>query len=1095
MGKNIHVDIHKERKISMGKENNQNGKTKNQIQQEEYQKMFDAKNEISSIYKRVYGVKPQLFNEFPKKEKEIVENMTVDLPEGLSEEEFMMVMMGAISADERMHNELSGSSNDGHFYRFNHVYMTDNMLVKLDDNREGKRMKGFEKVLVDARKNALDAVEAYKKGDKSLVQKYQQQFLDGAKQLAEIPEGSEKMLTKKGDYFFELAGKYIDQPGFREKNQDAASVNLRNYCHAHQVAKENVKRKQQMLEKVPPKGSKEREKQLIDVIASGYIVSRNRVRLEKEKDANIKLVQEEYGKMGHDKGSIFYSQHGAPFGYYMSDKSMINTVTGVDLILQEENGYEKIKEMYGESIKKTDLFQMLMNEDDEKLGNSLETVNLMIEMKKESFEDFKEVAIPQQLQEKAEVMSKPGKEETGEMLKEHIEGIQELSKEYKRHEKYRDQEVLQSGRKEDVRRSLNQIDDILANLEKADPSWRKMFSGKQDKFANVKESLKKLNEFSKNMDIEPGSPDYNQYIQLSKEVEKAAEEYLSDKKINHSDSNYEKKRIETVDAVHDALMYKRRSIAIWNDITFDTIASQEKKIINADIKTVVNNDERVAKAKENAQKYKEIYEKIAKTSTKSLKVKEIYYGGDYQNIKANSFSASRGAVVSIAVMKMAATGKYSLEDLADPSKFTEEKRKMGEEVVKHIEGGSHEDKKWIAGNIIEGQKKMMNMVDEFCNQHDILASDFGMTPEYATMKFTQDMIHDSYQELYHCLPEGDEYLKENYPNDPVQSAEQFRNDIQDRVRPIAEVMKAVYDIGQGVDQYLRTGKFDGNMVKAGMQLKVLKETLMEKQKQQPDKNLTKLLTADEIEKTLLKGTNAFSKAGVKLVTQLSTDPKTKDGVALLDAYIDQFADGSIYKDMKVDETGLKVENAPTASRLKADFRYEGFKNNKDAFYIMKDKIQDKISITEKKIENIKGAKDIYSNFLSTFTKMEMIILHSMSKQDVGKNYKDITKKYFKEKMALELCAKSPKAFENSKKEDILKGVENFKGYQELSKKIDSASIPEIMEFWDSDITQNIIDNTIHQQKEALEQKTMSKNMDQNIEKETLSKGEQIAQLV
>ena len=48
----------------MGKENNQNGKTKNQIQQEEYQKMFDAKNEISSIYKRVYGVKPQLFNAF-----------------------------------------------------------------------------------------------------------------------------------------------------------------------------------------------------------------------------------------------------------------------------------------------------------------------------------------------------------------------------------------------------------------------------------------------------------------------------------------------------------------------------------------------------------------------------------------------------------------------------------------------------------------------------------------------------------------------------------------------------------------------------------------------------------------------------------------------------------------------------------------------------------------------------------------------------------------------------------------------------------------------------------------------------------------------
>ena len=66
-------------------------------------------------------------------------------------------------------------------------------------------------------------------------------------------------------------------------------------------------------------------------------------------------------------------------------------------------------------------------------------------------------------------------------------------------------------------------------------------------------------------------------------------------------------------------------------------------------------------------------------------------------------------------------------------------------------------------------------------------------------------------------------------------------------------------------------------------------------------------------------------------------------------------------------------------------------------------------------------------------------------------------------MALDLCSKFPSNFEKCKnEEEILKGVEQFKGYKELSKRIDTMALPEIIDLWDSNITSEIIQETMAQ---------------------------------
>ena len=1029
---------------------------------EALQEKLDKRKDRKDVYSKLYGSKPALVPSFPKEEKEGIESMPVELPEGLSEEDFMMAVMGAMAADERMNVPLSTSSNDGVFYRFNLIYMTDNMTGKLDAG-ETARMRGFEKVMLDGRKKAIEAVELYKSGDKSKLTEYQQSFLNAAKTLVETAEPKENIVYSNQDYVYELAGELIDREEFKEKNQDAASLNLRNVYKIQKLEADNIVRKQQLLENIPPEGSKEREDKLVDIVLTAYIAGYSQEYKNKETEKQGKILTDEFVKLGHKKGDLFVESKVKPYGKYLADLKRANEVTANDLMLYGENGFEQLKELYGESIKKSVVFQMLLMADKDSLGNLLGMVEDTIHATHDSLDNFKDAKIPQELQEKAAKMSEPYEAELQKMRQTKVESLKEPSKEFLRHKKYESEEVRVSEDEGAVKSKLGRIDNLLGRLKDADPAWRRAFAGNQDKFAAVKESLTKLNTFAKTMNTEPGSEDYNEYIRLSKETEKAAQEYMEYKKTNHSDSEYEKKRIATVEAVHDALMYKRRSIADWNVSKTENVAEKKKAETNLQASIIEYGHQKVTQSKEDLSKYAQLNQKLRSNSLFSGEVKKVYYGGDYEKINGDNYSTKRGAVISIAAMALAATGKYSLNDLANPTKLTEEKRKMGEEVVGHIEGHTHDDQKWIAKNIIEGQKKMVGMVEEFCDSHDVLAENFEMHEDFGQFLFSQDALFDSYQELAHCLKEGDEYLKEAYPDDPVQSANQFREDIQDKVRPLTELARKTDKILMNVGRYANNGEFKAEIVQNAIEVKCVREALLEKRQQNPDQKITRMLNPQEVEQTLLKAVIAFGNGPKEIASAMANEVKTKEGVRLSDIYIDKIVDGSMFKDMQMNEMGTEVKNVPTVSQLKAAYSHNMYREKSEIFDGIKNNLRYQSYSYKDKIKDNKAAEKLCEKYVNTAYDMEKRIVFNMTGKEGVETCRETAKQFFKEKMALDLCSKFPSNFEKCKnEEEILKGVEQFKGYKELSKRIDTMALPEIIDLWDSNITSEIIQETMAQ---------------------------------
>ena len=418
-------------------------KTLNQKAQDTLQEYLDKKELRDVGYKKIYGTNPTLFQAFPEKERKEVENMKVELPPDLSEEEFMTVVMGAMSADERMNDRLTSSSKFGDDYTFNHTFMTDNLTRESGDDRFSE----FEQVVVDGRKKAIEAVEKYKKtGDKSDILKYQESFLEGMKTQLSLQNGKDNEIQRMDLYALVMAGRILQKPEFKDKYRDNALINMSNTDKVLNLSEQSIRKKKELLDNVPPKNSKEREEPLVDIVLTAYIAKH-----QKEKQQAI----------------------------------MQNLKT-------ETQKYEQIKQ------------------------NS-------------------------------------------------ISEIKAKSDEFLTHEKYKDQEVPSDSDIQKVREKIDQIDELFDVLDGADSSFMNLFAGNQEKFAAVKQSLKELKEFSKTMDLTPGSEDFNTYIGLSKKAEEATKDYLDYKKEHHTDSKYEKKRIRAVDQVYHSLTFKRKSIQAWNE--------------------------------------------------------------------------------------------------------------------------------------------------------------------------------------------------------------------------------------------------------------------------------------------------------------------------------------------------------------------------------------------------------------------------------------------------------------------------------------------------------------------------------------------------
>ena len=86
--------------------------------------------------------------------------------------------------------------------------------------------------------------------------------------------------------------------------------------------------------------------------------------------------------------------------------------------------------------------------------------------------------------------------------------------------------------------------------------------------------------------------------------------------------------------------------------------------------------------------------------------------------KTCNYSLYRFAGISVSVFALAATGRYTLEDLMDNDKLRDEKAKMYEKVAECMYNETPENQAWIAKQIYEGQKATNRLMTEAAKNID-----------------------------------------------------------------------------------------------------------------------------------------------------------------------------------------------------------------------------------------------------------------------------------------------------------------------------------------------------------------------------------------
>ena len=155
----------------------------------------------------------------------------------------------------------------------------------------------------------------------------------------------------------------------------------------------------------------------------------------------------------------------------------------------------------------------------------------------------------------------------------------------------------------------------------------------------------------------------------------------------------------------------------------------------------------------------------------------------------NGYSLGRTGGLSTSMMILAAKG-FTLDEIMDPTKRVQEKRQTFDEVAMHMRKGEKADQEWLAKNLYDGINAALKLQDETIAKIDFKTETFANSERYAKLVNFCGMIHDAWQETYHCMDELDAYAK---TKDPESSAEKFRDSVTTRQGLFAFITQNVED--------------------------------------------------------------------------------------------------------------------------------------------------------------------------------------------------------------------------------------------------------------------------------------------------------------
>lgn len=232
--------------------------------------------------------------------------------------------------------------------------------------------------------------------------------------------------------------------------------------------------------------------------------------------------------------------------------------------------------------------------------------------------------------------------------------------------------------------------------------------------------------------------------------------------------------------------------------------------------------------------------KCAQTGLKLEPLRESFFGEDvlkrpayrYDNTADDiDYTVERTADLSVAICCMASEG-YTLDDIFDPTKGVDFKRRIGEETVRRFEAHDHD---WITEVIYKGQKALLKEIDDYVQKKPLHIEDERelFTPENRALFAAGEVLFDTVQEIklsnvgrYRRLALGEIRPEElaGLSNEEIEkrgtaAANQLRsraNTVGIFLRYAAEDLEARFDMMEGrvepvsaAEKIAKLGRFEG----------------------------------------------------------------------------------------------------------------------------------------------------------------------------------------------------------------------------------------------------------------------------------------------
>ncbi|MCR5624624.1 MAG: hypothetical protein K6G11_05205 [Lachnospiraceae bacterium] len=825
------------------------------------------------------------------------------------------LMLGALTKKGRLLGIETGNnySNDNDKISFNATHLIHDIPVK-HDSRDGV----YVPAMIEARKEVKSAVEAYSKGDHSMVNALLNNFVNFTYNSNSSSYGDNSVRvnaqttllpnTVKISY---LANDILQDKRFEIKESEGIdkfkTKALIKEIDAKLTAEKN---KGTLIKAIEDNALNDEFKSSMveEILFNDYIAHISQEDTKEKYEKKSEVVRDIFAKYGFDVGEEKdginivenISTNYAPI--ILSENKLIGTfgekqVGKLTAILSADDGKEQLKEKYLDEIRKTDIYKKMMAADTKE-----KMIDAIMEEEKVTYRglsSFKNVELSSEIADQINEMSKQSVNNVIKSVRRDIEG--ELSKNHfwEEYNEFGFTDVEADGLKRNAQNINKMYDDI-----KAVNKWTS-----SPNFEAVVTALKDLKEYSEELakdGIALGANDREAYNKKVKAVEEAASHYLDNK--TNINSNYAKSRFLAVGTLRRRLNANKTTL---HEKVDERVINEQERILGTSVgeKYSINGNTmlNVMKGEKN----------------KNLDIKKLKSSAD--------FSVYRAALQSYVVYSLVNQG-HSIDDIMDSDKLKDIKEAEFDKAKELMLNVKEENKIEMAKNYYEGFKKMDKLVDDYVKEIDFNKSEEELLkdPKFNKFAYFSHARFDGWQEMSHIKDAMVQYAGEK---EGVNNWEDLKNALGKNIGSATKILKINDDFMDGVLKAKTNKEPSPNTMGQLVQKALTRKAQVDFYKSvMNDKNKTFVeIEKDSYEKMgLIESAIVVNDDMRKLCRSFSSNTK------LSKYLVDKIADGSFFKNVQVEfyyknnMLQSRISNLPTQDEIFKAAEREQFYAKSDA---------------------------------------------------------------------------------------------------------------------------------------------------------------------